>query len=398
MKCVLFSALALALGASCVAGNSSCPAEPSEEHLALVQRQASFLTNKVAPTSTYWQIDYRITGFRTIGCGDDWGSSAEFTFYGSINGCSTGCQRQDYNEDYGFTVGAQTTCAGSKTSSSANLQVGIEAFEDDKGSACAYNYGDDCHAKYSTTVSLPNTGGVWKTAELCSGNHCVQYTYSTTYVTPSPTPYPTNYPTSSPTDYPTSSPTDYPTSSPTDYPTSSPTDYPTSSPTDYPTSSPTSSPTNMPTPYPTSYPTPYPTNYPTSSPTDYPTSSPTDYPTSQPTDYPTSSPTDYPTSSPTDYPTSSPTSSPTSTPTSTPTGGPTHEKECHSWCEGDARSWDEKCGHNACHTCDPCSHDTQPGHVQPGGQYCEPWCGDDSRAWDEKCGFKKACGDCNGCL
>jgi hypothetical protein len=330
MKCVLFSALALALGASCVAGNSSCPAEPSEEHLALVQRQASFLTNKVAPTSTYWQIDYRITGFRTIGCGDDWGSSAEFTFYGSINGCSTGCQRQDYNEDYGFTVGAQTTCAGSKTSSSASLQVGIEAFEDDKGSACAYNYGDDCHAKYSTTVSLPNTGGVWKTAELCSGNHCVQYTYSTTYVTPSPTPYPTNYPTSSPTDY--------------------------------------------------------------------PTSSPTDYPTSQPTDYPTSSPTDYPTSSPTDYPTSSPTSSPTSTPTSTPTGGPTHEKECHSWCEGDARSWDEKCGHNACHTCDPCSHDTKPGHVQPGGQYCEPWCGDDSRTWDEKCKFKKACGDCNGCL
>jgi len=259
MTCVLFSTFALALAVSCVAGNSSCPAEPSEEHLALVQRQASFLGEKVAPTSSYWNIQYKITGFRTDGCGDDAGSYAEYTFYGRINGCSTGCQRQDYKDYYGFSTGTSTSCSGSTTSSTSSLQIGITAFESDSNSECSYSYGDDCYADSTTTVSLPNTNGATKNAELCSGKHCVKYSYSTTYVTPSPTPYPTSYP------------------------------------------------TPYPTKYPTSYPTPYPTDYPTSSPTDYPTSSPTDYPTSSPTDNPTSSPTDSPPSSPTDSPTSSPT-------------------------------------------------------------------------------------------
>jgi hypothetical protein len=307
MTCVLFSTFALALAVSCVAGNSSCPAEPSEEHLALVQRQASFLGEKVAPTSSYWNIQYSITGFRTDGCGDDAGSYAEYTFYGRINGCSTGCQRKDYQDYYGFTTGTSTSCSGSTTSSSSSLQIGITAFESDSNSECSYSYGDDCYADSTTTVSLPNTNGATKNAELCSGKHCVRYSYSTTYVTPSPTPYPTSYPTPYPTKYPTSYPTPYPT----DYPTSSPTDYPTSSPTDYPTSSPTD------------YPTSSPTDYPTSSPTDNPTASPTDSPTSSPTDNPTSSPTDSPTSSPTDNPTSSPTDSPTSSPTNSPTSSPT---------------------------------------------------------------------------
>ena len=48
MRYVVFSTLALALGALYVAGDSSCLAWPSEEHLALVQRQAFSLRSESA--------------------------------------------------------------------------------------------------------------------------------------------------------------------------------------------------------------------------------------------------------------------------------------------------------------------------------------------------------------
>lgn len=86
------------------------------------------------------------------------------------------------------------------------LRVGIKAWEDDNGARCEYNTGfwvndDDCYVDYSETRNLDDTMGSWKDDEVCANSkqHCVRFSYRTTFVTPSPTPYPTPPPTPSPT-------------------------------------------------------------------------------------------------------------------------------------------------------------------------------------------------------
>jgi len=145
-----------------------------------------------------YEVSYSIYGFRTTGgCGNDWGTHSEYVFYGTINGCSTGCVRKDAKDKTASTVSTSSCSQSNRQTTSKSLTVTLKAYETDawaKKNECTYSWDDDCLAEASKTITMQDTNGAWRSEELCKGSHCVQYKYKVQTITASPTNAPTPVP------------------------------------------------------------------------------------------------------------------------------------------------------------------------------------------------------------
>ena len=186
--------------------------------LAQKQRQQHQLGSDFSTKGTQYTLQYKISKFQlTSGCTDGWGDS-EFTAYGKVNGCSTGCLQGSSNGNANSWAKSGNWCEDTINTTSPTLDLELEAWEDDRGGSCDYNSGDDCLSKKSVRESLqPSTS--W--AEIAVREHKFTMTvkYKLIEITPTPTPLPTPTPTPEPTPKPTPTPTPMPTPTPTPEPT-----------------------------------------------------------------------------------------------------------------------------------------------------------------------------------
>ncbi|WP_167342398.1 T9SS type A sorting domain-containing protein [Nonlabens sp. SY33080] len=101
----------------------------------------------------------RITRFQGNGCGNDFGfnTTEEYTAYGyhrdnTIAEISSGCVQIDDNGAYNRTG---TFASRTRNNVPATQIIGrIDAWEDDSGSRCTYQSGDDCRTQQTSTFNL----------------------------------------------------------------------------------------------------------------------------------------------------------------------------------------------------------------------------------------------------
>jgi len=154
-------------------------------------------------SSAAYKLHFELVQYRGYHskCGGEMGKE-EYVAYAEINGCQTGCITGSAGSDYVKSLYGYCRRTQSMSMNSV-LSVALRAWEDDEGSRCTYQRGDDCYTSLSDRIELSRLPhNSWRSRTLGSSpyGHMLTYKYYIEVLTPEPTAAPTEIPTPEPTD------------------------------------------------------------------------------------------------------------------------------------------------------------------------------------------------------